>query len=93
MRDLCVDSLNSIPGVGCIAPEGCYVAFANITGTGRSSSEMQELLFNEARVAVVPGLPEWFGEGARGYIRLSFATSEEILTKALERIKNTIQRL
>jgi aminotransferase len=93
MRDLCVAKLNSIRGVGCITPQGCYVAFADITGTGLSSGEMQELLFNEARVAVVPGLAEWFGEGAGGHIRLSFATSEDILTQALERIKTTIERL
>lgn len=93
MRDLCVNSLNRIGGVRCLAPAGCYVAFPDITGTGLSSGEMQELLFNEARVAVVPGLPEWFGDGANGHIRLSFATSAEILTQAMERITNTIQRL
>ena len=93
MRDLCVTMLNSMKGVHCFLPAGCYVAFPDITGTGLNSGEMQELLFNEARVAVVPGLPEWFGEGAGGHIRLSFATSEEILTQAMERIKNTIQRL
>jgi aminotransferase len=93
MRDLCVTRLNSMAGVHCVLPEGCYVAFPAITGTGLSSGEMQELLFNEARVAVVPGLPEWFGDGADGHIRLSFATSEEILTQAMERIQNTIQRI
>jgi aminotransferase len=93
MRDLCVNSLNRIGSVRCLAPAGCYVAFPDISGTGLSSGEMQELLFNEARVAVVPGLPEWFGDGANGHIRLSFATSAEILTQAMERITNTIQRL
>src|SRR6185437_839926 len=93
MRDLCVNSLNRIEGVRCLAPAGCYVAFPDITGTGLSPGEMQELLFNEARVAVVPGLPEWFGDGANGHIRLSFATSADILTQAMERITNTIQRL
>ena len=93
MRDLCVTQLNGMKGFRCIVPAGCYVAFPDISGTGLSSGEMQELLFNEARVAVVPGLPEWFGEGASGHIRLSFATSEDILTNALDRINTTIQRL
>jgi aminotransferase len=93
MRDYCVTTLNSIDGVSCVLPQGCYVAFPDIAGTGLSSGEMQELLFNEARVAVVPGLPEWFGEGASDHVRLSFATSEAILTQAMERIKTTIQRL
>ncbi|MBA3900707.1 MAG: pyridoxal phosphate-dependent aminotransferase [Bacteroidetes bacterium] len=90
MRDLCVRELNSIPGFNCISPDGCYVAFANITETGKTSKEMQELLLDKAKVSVVPGLKEWFGNGATGYIRLSFATSEEILQEALNRIKNTI---
>ncbi|WP_316820543.1 pyridoxal phosphate-dependent aminotransferase [Pedobacter gandavensis] len=91
MRELVVTELNRIDGFHCIAPEGCYVAFANITGTKKTSTEVRDLLFNEAKVAVVPGLKQWFGEGAEGYIRLSFATSEEILTDALSRIRNTIK--
>ena len=91
MKDLCVRELNSIPGFNCIAPEGCYVAFTNITGTQKSSKEIQELLMKEAKVSVVPGLKEWFGEGAEGFIRMSFATSEEILKEAFSRIKSTIK--
>ena len=90
MRDLTVGLLNETNGFHCIAPEGCYVAFANITGTGKSSAEIREILFNEAKVAVVPGQKEWFGEGAEGYIRLCFSTTRPILEDALNRIKNTI---
>lgn len=93
MRHLCVDSLNAIPGISCILPQGCYVAFADIRGTGLSSTGMRELLFHRAKVAVVPGLPQWFGPGADGYIRLSFATSENILQDALARIQSTIHTL
>lgn len=87
MRDLISGTLNEIQGFSCIPPQGCYVAFANITGTGKSSEEMAQMLFNQARVSVVPGSRQWFGSGAEGYIRLSFATSEEIITEALTRIK------
>ncbi|MBB2147996.1 pyridoxal phosphate-dependent aminotransferase [Pedobacter gandavensis] len=93
MREIIVKELNSVDGFHCIAPEGCYVAFVNITGTHKTSQEVRDLLFNEAKVAVVPGLKQWFGEGAEGYIRLSFATSEGILTDALSRIKNTIKSI
>jgi aminotransferase len=89
MRDLCVTELNTIPGVKCISPQGCYVAFANITETGRTSKEVHQLFMNKAKVAVVPGLKEWFGQGAEGYIRLSFATSGAILEEAFSRIKKT----
>lgn len=90
MRDLITSGLNSIEGVSCKSPEGCYVAFADIRGTGKSSAEIAELLFKEAKVAVVPGSKQWFGEGAEGYIRMSFATSEDVITEALKRIKQTL---
>jgi aminotransferase len=93
MRDLCDRELNLTNGFHCIPPEGCYVAFTNITGTGKSSREIQQLLMDEAKVAVVPGAKEWFGKGAEGFIRMSFATSEDILAEALYRIKNTVNSL
>lgn len=91
MRDLCVAELNTIPGFDCIAPEGCYVAFINIKGTGKTSKEIQEILLNKGKVSVVPGLKEWFGDGATGYIRISFATSEKLLREAIAGIKIAMQ--
>ncbi len=91
MRTLLVNELNTIPGFNCIPPEGCYVAFTNITATKKSSQEIQEFLLKEAKVAVVPGLKKWFGDGADGYIRMSFATSNQILNEAIHRIKSVIK--
>jgi len=88
MRTICINELNTINGISCIPPQGCYVAFADIRKTGMSSEETYQLLLNEAKVAVVPGLKEWFGDGAAGYIRLSFATSEEIVKEAFTRIRH-----
>ena len=93
MRDLCDRELNQTNGFHCIPPQGCYVAFTNITGTGKSSMEIYQLLMDQAKVAVVPGAKQWFGEGAEGFIRMSFATSEEILGEALHRIKSTVNSL
>ncbi len=87
MRDLVVEKLNAIPNFKCSAPEGCYVAFVDIKATNSSSLELQEKILKEAKVAVVPGLKQWFGDGSDGYLRLSFATSEEILTEAMQRIQ------
>ena len=64
------------------------LAPADIRKTGMSSKEMHQLLLEEAKVAVVPGLKEWFGAGAEGYIRISFATSEEIIKEAFTRIRH-----
>ncbi len=93
MKQLCVQELNSVPGFECIPPQGCYVAFVNVAGTGKSETEIQQILQDEAKVAVVPGRPEWFGDNAKDHIRLSFATSKEILQKALSRINQTIRDL
>ena len=93
MKDLCVGELNTMKGVSCLAPQGCYVAFANVTATGRSSTDIADLLMSKARVAVVPGRAEWFGPGAEGYIRLSFATNGDILQEGLRRIKQTLDSL
>jgi aminotransferase len=93
MRDKTVGAINQIKGFSCRPPEGCYVAWIDIRETGMSSAAMQTLLLQESRVAVVPGLQEWFGSGAEGYIRISFATSSEILDEAFTRIQHTISTL
>ncbi len=90
MRDLLVNEINSIPNLSCVAPEGCYVAFINIQKTNKTSQEITDLLLNEGKVAVVPGLERWFGKGAEGYIRICFSTSEEILKESITRIKKCL---
>jgi len=90
MRDLITNGLNNINGFSCKSPQGCYVAFTDISGTGKTSAEMADLLLNEAKVSVVPGSKQWFGAGAEGYIRMSFATSEDVISEALQRIKQTL---
>ena len=90
MRDLLVREINAIPNLSCIAPDGCYVAFINIERTNKSSQEVYEILLNEAKVAVVPGLEKWFGKGAEGYIRICFSTSETILLESISRIKKCL---
>jgi bifunctional pyridoxal-dependent enzyme with beta-cystathionase and maltose regulon repressor activities len=82
-----------MPGISCYAPQGCYVAFANITATKLSSTQIHEILLKEAKLAVVPGLPQWFGSGADGYIRISFATSEQILQEAFSRMETTLKSI
>lgn len=88
MRDLAVARLSAIPGVTARAPEGTYVLFAGIRGLGLGDeADVAKLLLDEGRVAVVPGMARWFGPGAQGHIRLTFCTSEAILTEGLDRIE------
>jgi aspartate/methionine/tyrosine aminotransferase len=88
-RDLIVDGLNAIDGITCLRPKGAFYAFPNITGTGRSSREFADLLLNEHGVAALAGTS--FGAAGEGYLRLSYANSEENLEKALGRIAQAVQ--
>jgi aspartate/methionine/tyrosine aminotransferase len=90
MRDLSINEISSIPGFSCHSPEGCYLLFCNIEKTGYDSAALQNLLFEKAKVAVVPGLPRWFGAGAEGHIRICFSTSETVLTEAFSRIRQCL---
>jgi aspartate aminotransferase len=76
--------LNRVKGVSCPLVEGAFYAFADIRGTGMDSMTCADKLLNEAHVAVTPGVA--FGEAGEGHIRLSFATSDDLLEKAVQRI-------
>ena len=83
-RDLVVSGLNEIPGIACREPAGAFYVFPNITGTGMRSKEFADLLLDEFGVASIAGTS--FGDQGEGYLRLSYANSEENLAKALDRI-------
>jgi bifunctional pyridoxal-dependent enzyme with beta-cystathionase and maltose regulon repressor activities len=93
IRNVFVDGLNKIDGIQCPSPQGCYLLFPDITGTGFSASSLQKFLLEEAKVAVVPGLSQWFGERAAGHIRVSFATSETIIQESLYRITKAMIKI
>jgi aspartate aminotransferase len=90
-RDVIVAGLNAIPGITCQIPQGAFYAFPNITGLGRSSIELADLLLKEAGVALLPGSA--FGQQGEGYLRLSYANSMENIRQGLERIHATVDRL
>lgn len=85
-RKLMVKLLNEIPGFSCIEPKGAFYAFPNITGTGMTSKELEEILLDEVGVATVSGTS--FGHLGEGYIRFSYASSTENIANALKRIKD-----
>ncbi len=81
------DKLIQIPGVTCIKPQGAFYLFPNVKKavelTGYSNvDEFSTALLEEALVAVIPGS----GFGANDNIRLSYATSLDLLEAAVERI-------
>jgi aspartate aminotransferase len=92
-----VAGLNSIPGVRCRKPEGAFYAFADCRGlygiswNGKPLASDEDLAFwllDQAHVAVVPG----GAFGAPGYLRFSYAVSEERINGAVEAIRSAVAR-
>jgi len=88
-RDLIVKGLNAIEGITCRKPHGAFYVFPNITGTGKTSRELADILLNEAGVACLSGTA--FGKYGEGYLRLSYANSSANIEKALKRIETTLK--
>jgi aspartate aminotransferase len=89
-RKIVVEGLNGLPGVSCITPKGAFYAFPNISGTGWQAKKLANALLDEAGVALIGG-PD-FGVLGEGYIRLSYANSEENILRAIERIGAFLQK-
>jgi len=81
--------LTSIPGVSCVLSQGAFYLSPNISSFGLSSMEFCERLLEKEKVAAVPGS----AFGAEGYLRLSYATSDEIISKGVARLANFCRAL
>ncbi|MFV0480992.1 MAG: pyridoxal phosphate-dependent aminotransferase [Campylobacteraceae bacterium] len=87
-RNLFVDGLNNIKGLSVVKPQGAFYLFVNTKKISNDSMEFSKKLLEEAGVAVVPGV----GFGMEGYFRVSYATSEAMIKKGLERIANFVAK-
>ncbi|HMQ33162.1 MAG TPA: pyridoxal phosphate-dependent aminotransferase [Chloroflexaceae bacterium] len=95
-RDLIMELLAEIPGVTCSVPDGAFYVFPNVTGLlGKplkngavctTSDELNSYLLDQAHIACVSG--EAFG--APGYLRLSYATSDEEITEGMRRFRDSL---
>ena len=83
-RSMVVDLLNALPGVSCIVPKGAFYAFPNITGTGFQAKPLAADLLETTGVATIGG-PD-FGTLGEGYLRLSYAASQDDIRRAISRI-------
>ena len=84
-RDLLVDGLNAIDGISCKRPRGAFYVFPNITGLNLTSKEVETRLLDEFGVAALAGTS--FGRYGEGYLRFSYANSQNNIRKALERFE------
>ena len=88
-RKIVVEGLNSLPGVSCITPKGAFYAFPNIRQTGWQAKKLASALLEEKGVALIGG-PD-FGVHGEGYLRLSYANSEENILRAIGRIEEFLE--
>lgn len=88
-------ALQSLPGVSCLPSEGTFYCLPDVTNTInrlqkiKNDVEFAAYLLSETGVALVPGS----AFGAPGHLRLSFASSEEVLHSALSRIKRCFNEI
>jgi aspartate aminotransferase len=94
-RKLIVGLLNEIPGFVCPTPTGAFYVYPSVKGvlgttirgkTPKTSAELATLILEEVEIAAVPG--EAFGPS--GYLRFSYATSDEDILEGIGRIKKLI---
>src|SRR5215510_14237697 len=83
-RDQVMDTLKMIPGWSVSQPEGAFYVFPRIDGLDDSASFTMQLL-RQTGVALAPGSA--FGAGGEGCVRLCFASTEDTLARALDRLR------
>lgn len=88
-RQIMIDGFNEI-GLPLYEPEGAFYVFPCIKQTGLTSMEFVEKLLEEEEVLVIPGSS--FGASGEGFIRCSYAYSEDNLREALKRIARFIKK-
>ncbi len=82
-RQYMVDRLSKIAKITLVAPRGAFYVLANISGFGLNSTNFADRLLSKHHVAVVPGIA--FGDDRT--VRLSYATSLDIINKGLDRFE------
>lgn len=85
-RNILVEGLNQVKGFSCITPGGAFYAFPNVKSFGIPSQELAEKILDKVQVLTTPGSA--FGEGGEGYLRFSYASSEETIREGIRRLKN-----
>lgn len=83
-RDLVVDLLNAVEGVTCQLPPGAFYVFPSVKSFKRPAKAISDHLLQKHFVATLGGSA--FGAGGEGYLRLSYAASEEALREGVKRL-------
>jgi len=81
--------LNSIDGFSCNSSKGAFYVLPSIKKTGLTSDQLQDFLLYHLGITTVSG--KSFGEFGEGYLRISYANSEENIKEAICRIRNFLE--
>ena len=87
-RSLLLEEIEKTPMISCSSPQGAFYAFINIKKLNQKSWDVALKWLREAGVATVPGSA--FGKEGEGYLRISFATGEDKIKEAFERVRSII---
>jgi len=90
-RDLICKKVNEIDGMSCVVPKGAFYAFVNIKELNMPSKDFCMTLLKKTGVVTVPG--SGFGEVGEGYVRFTYANSEENIIEGLDRVKAFVKSL
>ncbi|HYJ06652.1 MAG TPA: pyridoxal phosphate-dependent aminotransferase [Chthoniobacterales bacterium] len=88
-RNYMYDRITKIPNITAVKPEGAFYILVNISQLGLSSQNFADRLLSKANVAVIPGAA--FGDDRT--VRLSYATSIDIIKKGLDRFQDFCRTL
>ena len=88
-RNYMVNRIAAIPRVSVVKPQGAFYVLVNIGQLGLNSTNFADRLLSKHHVAVVPGVA--FGNDAT--IRLSYATSLDVIKKGLDRLEEFCRTL
>jgi arginine:pyruvate transaminase len=90
-RDILIAGLRGLRGIRCCVPDAGMFSLVDVRGTGLSGYDFMCELYRTERVSVLDGGA--FGKETRGFVRVCFATDEDLLRRALERIRRFVGRL
>jgi aspartate aminotransferase len=82
-REYMLERLLKIPNVTVVRPNGAFYVLVNVSRLGLTSQNFADRLLSKANVAVVPGIA--FGDDRT--VRLSYATSLDIIKKGMDRFE------
>lgn len=89
-RRLILDLVRTDPELDCFEPQGAFYLWLK-TGLDMDGWEVTDILLDQGGVALTPG--EVFGPSGRGYLRISYSNSREIIKRGMTRVMDILTRL